>query len=295
MAPRKPTRHDDDALPGDEELTSLAVPEFTDEELALLDDPDDAEEITNAAESARQRAHGTDEFDTSRRHTDSMLRIQAVQQTAQEVSTGPWHERAFVPRGVVPPAQVLSRLNEIIAVAEMHPGTRAERVRTGIRAEFLPMLRQAVEQAGGDGVDAWLSGILRPPAAPPRNGMLMALVAAMQKVNAARTNSAALEAAKGLMEVSAKHLQDPGAERLSLKVLEKELEGRVDVAALLQLLFATDAELAAQGDHVDKAIERLRQELRQAVAQPAGMMWNFSRLKTERRVITAELKRRHGG
>ncbi|MEN9800673.1 MAG: hypothetical protein RL653_4370, partial [Pseudomonadota bacterium] len=98
-----------------------------------------------------------------------------------------------------------------------------------------------------------------------------------------------------LMDVSAKHLQAEGAEKLSLKVMEKELEGRVDVAALLQLLFATDAELAAQGDHVDKAIDRLRQELRQAVAQPAGMMWNFSRLKTERRVITAELKRREGG
>ena len=293
MAPRKPTRHDGELL-DEEERTSIAVPEFSDEELALMDDPEDVEGIS-ATESARHRAQGTDGFDTSRRHTDSMLRIQAVQKTAQEVSTGPWHERAFVPRGVVPPAQVLSRLKEIIAVAEMHPGTRAERVRTGIRAEFLPMLRQAVEQAGGDGVDAWLSGMLKPPSAPARNGMLMALVAAVQKLNAARTNAAALEAAKGLMETSSRYLQDPGASKLSLKVLEKELEGRVDVAALLQLLFATDAELAAQGDHVDKAIDRLRQELRQTVAQPAGMMWNFSRLKAERRVITAELKRRQGG
>ncbi|MEN9800700.1 MAG: hypothetical protein RL653_4397 [Pseudomonadota bacterium] len=293
MAPRKPTRHDEDFV-SEDVATSIEVPALTDEELALLDDPDDAE-VTVTTETARQLAQGSDAFDTSRRHTDSMLRIQSVKQTAQEVSTGPWHERAFVPRGVVPPAQVLTRLKEIIAVAEMHPGTRAERVRTGIRAEFLPMLRQAVEQAAGDGVDAWLSSILHPPGAPARNGMLMAVVAAMQKVNAARTNAAALEAAKGLMDVSARHLQDPSAEKLSLKVLEKELEGRVDVAALLQLLFATDAELAAQGDHVDKAIDRLRQELRQAVAQPAGMMWNFSRLKTERRVITAELRRRHGG
>ena len=111
-------------------------------------------------------------------------------------------------------------------------------------------------------------------------------------MNAARTSAAALEASRALMALAGRHLQSPGAERLSLKVLEKELEGRLDVDALLQLLFATRAELSAQGDHVDKAIERLREELRQAVAQPAGLMWNFSRLKAERRIISAELKRR---
>jgi len=290
MAPRKPTRHDLD----EDEQTSTGLPDLTEEEMALLDDEDDPVSSPPAVSpSGRLPAvRDTDKFDTSRRHTDSMLRIQAVQQTAQEVSTGPWRERAFVPRGVMPAEQVLTRLNDIVAVAEMHPATRAERVRTGIRAEFLPLLRQAVEQAGGDGLDAWLGGMLKPPAEPARNGMLMEVGAAVQAVNAARTNAAALEAAKALMEVTGRCLQSPDAAKLSLKVLERELEGRLDVDSLLQLLFATSAELAAQAEHVDKAIERLRQELRQAVAQPAGLMWNFSRLKAERRVITAELKRR---
>jgi len=288
MAPRKPTQHDLD----EEEKTAAGLPDLTAEEMALLDDDDDPVTGTSEVSARHEAVRHTDNFDTSRRHTDSMLRIQAVQQTAQEVSTGPWRERAFVPRGVMPAAQVLTRLNDVVAVAEMHPGTRAERVRTGIRAEFLPLLRQAVEQAAGDGMDAWLSALLKPPVEPARNGMLMELVEAMQAVNTARTNAAALEAARALMALAGRHLQSPDAEKLSLKVLEKELEGRLDVDALLQLLFATQAELAAQADHVDKAVERLREELRQAVAQPAGLMWNFSRLKAERRVILAELKRR---
>jgi len=288
MAPRKPTQHDLD----EDEKTAAGVPDLTDEQMALLDDDDDPVIGASDVSARHQAVRNSDNFDTSRRHTDSMLRIQAVQQSAQEVSTGPWRERAFVPRGVMPAAQVLTRLNEIVAVAEMHPGTRAERARTGIRAEFLPLLRQAVEQAAGDGLDAWLAGLLKPPAEPARNGMLMEVAAAMQAVNAARTNAAALEAARALMALAGRHLQAPDAAKLSLKVLEKELEGRLEVDALLQLLFATKAELTAQADHVEKAIDRLREELRQAVAQPAGLMWNFSRLKAERRVILAELKRR---
>jgi hypothetical protein len=99
--------------------------------------------------------------------------------------------------------------------------------------------------------------------------------------------------AKAVIESVARATDPDSATRISLKVLEKQLEGRIDVDALLEILFADDAALADRLDQVERTIETLRDQMRgMPGSQPDGMFSNFARLKVEKKIIEAEQARR---
>ncbi len=63
--------------------------------------------------------------------------------------------------------------------------------------------------------------------------------------------------------------------------------------ALLSILFSNDEEVAKRLSEVDRTLENLRHQLKGMPGHhPDGLMWNFSRLKVEKRVLEAEVRRR---
>lgn len=211
---------------------------------------------------------------------------------APEVSQGPWRERAFIPRGVVPKEQILEGIEQALQIAAIQKGS-LDRVRIALRAELMPNLRQAVEQAGGDGLDGWLSRLLDPPGKAARDPLLQTLAAQMGRFGRADTSEALLAEVRALAQTVKKALFNPAAKKLSLEQLEDELEGRLEVDTLLGILFALDPELEKQREQVARTLESLRMQLRGLPgSSPEGLMWNFTRLKVEQKVIEAEQKRR---
>lgn len=282
----------------DDELTEMGFPEGDD---ALgdinFDDLDNLGELPPLDHNEGTGRHilETDSFEDSKVHTDVRKRIQAQrEQTAPEVSQGPWRERAFVPRGTLPREEIVSGVEKALKIAQMQgPGAKVDKVRSALKLELMPLLRQAVEQAGGDGIDAWISQIIQPPGRKAKDLMLAELAVRMERMNRAPDVRSLLVAAHEVFKSMSMRLQQPTASKLSLKTLEQELEGRIEVDVILQILFSTDEELKLRVRNTDESLEQLRQQLRgMAGMQPESLMWNFSRLKVEKRVIEAELKRR---
>ena len=86
------------------------------------------------------------------------------------------------------------------------------------------------------------------------------------------------------------------ARKLSLKQLEKELEGKLEVDELFAIASGTDDELARRLEEIDGTMGQLRDQIRtRPGTQPDGMYANFVRLKAEVRVIDAELQARKAG
>ncbi len=227
-------------------------------------------------------------------NTSGTGRFRSVAQSAREASQGPWRERALSPRGLVQPEHVVLGLDEAVTVAGMQSLPLAK-ARTALRAELLPLLRQAVEWAGGDGLDAWLSRLLSPPGARARDGLWEKVAGHVQRLSAAPQREALLAEAKGLLAVTRRALLTGAPNRLSLAVLEAELEGKVEVDALLSIAVSTEAELADRADQVERTLDSMRVQMRGLPgASPNGLMWNFSRLKVEKRIVEAELARRKG-
>jgi hypothetical protein len=211
---------------------------------------------------------------------------------APEVSKGRFHERSAAPRGVLSAAAVLTGLDDALQKAMRSPVAMSA-VRGMLKVDWLPLLRQVVEQAGGDGVDAYVAQLLAPPGRAATTPLLAELASGMARLDTAADATALRTAAQQVRALVAKALEDKAPRPVSLQLLESELDGRVEVDTLLFIRFAPDAELNTRRTQAEKTLETLRQQMRQMPGQTAGGVFtNFARLKTEKRVMDAEARRR---
>lgn len=213
-------------------------------------------------------------------------------EVAPEVSQGKWRERVFTPRAVMSNDEILKALEGslrgLLASAN-HVRVAGEE----LRRVWLPVVRQALEQAGGDGLDVWLSSILTPPGKPGHDPLLPSLVADFARVRAAKDLSLLEEAAHQAIATIRRVLSFERPRKLSFKVLERELEGKLEVDELFAIAIADDAELTRRLKELGSTMESLRDQLQKRPGkQPDGMFSNFVRLKAEVRVLDAELRRR---
>jgi hypothetical protein len=211
--------------------------------------------------------------------------------TAPEVSQGAWRERAFTPRATMGRAEMLTALRLALEPSKVE-GRTPRVVFDALRLEWLPVLRQAMEQAGGDGLDAWLLTALKPPGRVPTAPLLTEMVAAFGAMRQATELAGLLAQAQGVIE-AVERATASNPRRVSFKQMERELEGKVEIHELLLILFSTGPELEARLEEITRTMETLRGQLKSMPgAKPDGMYSNFARLKAEARVLTAELTRR---
>lgn len=205
----------------------------------------------------------------------------AVQEAAPEASQGPWRETAYQPRGVLSDEDVVGQLTAGLAGA----GGAFE----PLREAWWPALRQAVEKAGGDGIDVWIEGLLRPPAQQPQQGLFNALGDALIALATSSNFEADAQAVIALVD---RALATPA--KLSFKKLEREFEGKLDVSALLSARSYTDAALDARVTEIGPAMEELRGLLRAGPGSGGGIFASFTRLKFEVKLLNLESRRRKG-
>lgn len=213
---------------------------------------------------------------------------------APEVRQSRWHERSAAPRGVLPAEAVLRGLDEALQKAARDKAPVGA-VRERLKADWLPLLRQVVEQAGGDGMDAYVTQLLSPPGRQAVTPLVEALAAGMERLESAVEAGTLRAVAQELRAEVARVLGDPAPRPISLEMQERELDGRVDVDTMLSIRFASDAELMARRARAEKTLEDLRQQMRALRGvQPGGLFSNFARVKVEKRVMDAEARRRGG-
>ena len=221
----------------------------------------------------------------------TLSEIKKAAEAAPEVSQGAWRERVFTPRAVMSredlKAGLLASLR--VALASVNgPRVAFEK----LRPAWLPLFRQALEQAGGDGIDVWLGGLFSPPGRAPKQALFTGLAEALGRLRAGRDLSAFEEEALKAVELVDAALASAPV-KLSFKQMERQLEGKLEVDELLSVRGAPDDELHRRVGEIGGAMEKLRDEIRKMPGrQPDGMYANFVRLKAELRVIDAELKRR---
>lgn len=230
-----------------------------------------------STDSAGRRIFDT--YEASQPGTDS--RARPLKEAAPELASA-FKERAFVPRGTMERDELLAGLRESLGVLDANTDA--------LVVAWHPLLRQAVEQVAGDGVDALVSRLRKPPgriAANPFVGTLLERIAELHRAPAQDRREAA-ERVVAFVEAA---LATPA--RVSLKCLEKELEGRVDLETLLATVLASPPFLDLREKQIAETLESLRAQLRQMPGkQPEGMLWNFTRLKAEKDLIALERKRR---
>jgi hypothetical protein len=213
---------------------------------------------------------------------------------APEVRQSRWHDRSAAPRGVLPAAAVLKGLDEALQKAAQSKEAMGV-ARGQLKADWLPLLRQVVEQAGGDGLDAYVTQLLSPPGRQAATPLVAELAAGMERLEAAPDASTLLAVGRELRAVVARVLESPTPSPISLELQERELDGRIDVDTLLSVRFASNAELTERRARADKNLEDLRQQMRALSGlQPDGLFSNFARVKVEKRVMDAEARRRGG-
>ncbi len=235
-------------------------------------------------------AKPSDSFAVAR--STSGVQRQVMGEMAPEASQGAWRERAFTPRATMTKDEVLAGLAGAVRMA-VGQGLAVRAAFDAVRREWRPFLRQALEQAGGDGLDAWLLTTFRPPGRKALDPLLGELTRAFLKVRAAPSLAAFEVEANRCVATVRTALSQPKPHRLSFKVLERELEGKLDVDELLQLFTSDDGELTRRLKELGSTMDNLRgQIVERPGKQPDGMYANFVRLKTEARLIDAELKRR---
>lgn len=213
---------------------------------------------------------------------------------APEVRQSRWHDRSASPRGVLPPDAVVKAFNEALRKA-LQSKASLDTTRAQLKAEWLPLLRQVVEQAGGDGLDAYVTQLLYPPGRQATTPLVAELARVMERLEAAKALSALEAAGLELRALLARTLAERSPRAISLELQERELDGRVDVDVLLSIRFASAAELAERRAQADKSLEGLRQQLRSIPGTaPESLLSSFSRAKVEKRVLEAEVRRRAG-
>lgn len=211
---------------------------------------------------------------------------------APEVSQGRWRDRVVAPRKVMTKDEMRSGLESTLRVVL----TDVNHVRVAfeeLRRAWLPTLRQVIEQTGGDGLDAWLLAALRPPASPAMDPIMSTLIAGFSRLRATKELAAFEEEALKLVASVSQVLSFEAPRKLSFKVLEKELEGKLEVDELFLMAVSDDAELTRRLKEIGGTMENLREQIRKTPGkQPTGIFSNFVRLKAEVRVLDAELQRR---
>jgi hypothetical protein len=246
--------------------------------------PDDKTQLHLGDPTARQDTYGGKRQD-----------VKALNATkaAAEVSQGAWRERAFQPRGVMSAEDILSGLKAKLDEARSKQAPKSL-VLNLLRHDWLQYLRQAVEQAGGDCLDTWLSAALTPPGKTGGISLILVeLFVCFDKMRAAQSIEVMLDVAAGAVEAVKRTLEAPSRRPCSFKVLERELEGKIDVDGLLLFLLSSDDELTSRAQEIGTTLERIRAEVKKMPgSKPDGMYSNFSRLKAEARLIDGELKRR---
>lgn len=223
----------------------------------------------------------------------SLSDIKKAAETAPEVSQGAWRERVFTPRAVMSREEVKQGLQASLRVAMgtvNHPKVALDKVRQA----WLPLLRQALEQAGGDGIDAWLQALFSPPGRHARQPFFGELSEALARMRAAKDLAGfEEEALKSVEQVDAALGATPV--KLSFKQMERQLEGKLEVDELLGIRSGAEEELTRRLTEIGNTMGQLRDQIRKMPGkQPDGMYANFVRLKAELRVLDAELKRRAG-
>lgn len=212
-------------------------------------------------------------------------------EVAPEVSQGPWRERAFTPRGVMSRDEVLSSLADGLAQAVTKP-TLFECWDT-LRHLWVPVLRQSLEQGGGDGIDAWLQTVLKPPGRNALDPLMGQCVAGLARIRSANAVAELKGAGEDVVSAVRAALDSPRRRKLSFKQMEKELEGKLEVDELLMIASATDSEIERRLTELDQVLQQLRDQIRSRPGQrPDGMYSNFARFKAEARVLAAEKTRR---
>lgn len=213
-------------------------------------------------------------------------------EAAPEVSQGAWRERVFQPRGVMPKPEILQGLESALRLTlsnAKHPRMAFDTV----RGNWLPFLRQAMEQAGGDGIDVWLVRLFKASTRRSLDPLLTELVAGINRMRVARDLAHfEEESLKAIEQVRQVLAVDP-AHRLSFKQMERELEGKIEVDDLLLIAFSSDEELSRRIAEIGNTMSQLRDQIKTMPGkQPDGMYANFVRLKAELRVLDGELTQR---
>lgn len=224
-------------------------------------------------------------------HTSSGL-IKKLAEAAPEVSQGAWRERVFTPRALMSHDEIKQGLTSSLRVAMAtanHPRTAFDVVRTA----WMPLLRQALEQSGGDGIDTWLNQLFAQQNKQPRQPLFNALGDALQRMRTARDLAVLEEEALKLVSLVDDAWALKPVMRLSFKQMERQLEGKLEVDELLGVRGGTSDGLTSRMEELGSTLTQLRDQIRsQPGRQPDGMYANFVRLKTEARVLDAELNRR---
>jgi hypothetical protein len=223
----------------------------------------------------------------------SLSDIKKAAEAAPEVSQGAWRERVFTPRAIMSRDEVKAGLQGSLRTclaSANHPRVAFDQVRDA----WLPLLRQALEQAGGDGLDTWLLHLFSPPGRPPKQAFFTELSEHLGRMRVAKDLAVfEEEALKTVAAIDAALGNAPV--KLSFKQMEKQLEGKLEVDELLKLRAGADDELTRRLTEIDGTMSQLRDQIRKMPGkQPDGMYANFVRLKAELRVLDAELKRRSG-
>ncbi|MBL8924290.1 MAG: hypothetical protein JNJ54_35910 [Myxococcaceae bacterium] len=211
---------------------------------------------------------------------------------APEVSQGLWRERAFTPRIVMSKDEVLAALEASLRTVlggANHPRVAFEE----LRRAWLPTIRQALEQGGGDGLDAWLNALLKPPGRDGLDPLFSTLVADFNRARAARDLATFEEEAHKAIGTVQRVMSFEKPRKLSFKVLEKELEGKLEIEELFLIAVSDEGELTRRLKEIGHTMENLRDQIRKLPGkQPSGMFASFVKLKAEVRLLDAELKRR---
>jgi hypothetical protein len=216
----------------------------------------------------------------------------AVGAAAPEVSQGAWRERSFVPRGTMTHDEMLSSLDRELS-ASLRIANQSFIART-VLDNWLPVLRQSIEQYGGDGIDGWLLSILEPqrPAATT-SPFVGELAVAVNRLLDAATLAEVEQCAARAIDIVKKQTTASNAKRLSFKQMERLLEGKLEVQDLFFIQAAGVQLLHRRLEEILSAMETIKDQMKQMPGkQPDGMYSNFVRLKIEAKVIDAEIKHR---
>ena len=201
-------------------------------------------------------------------------------------------------RGGVPgpaplsPAEVVADLERSLRVL-MNSASHPRIAYDGLRQAWLPPLVHALTQLGGDGLDAWVASLFRPPGRLASDAFFADLVAALQRMRGARDVAHLEEEALKAIEL-VRRVSRAGAPRpLSTAVADREVAGPLDLEDLLGVAIASDDDLRRRLSEIGGAMQGLKDQLTSRPgSQPAGMYGDFVRLKAELRLVDAELRRR---
>lgn len=242
---------------------------------------------------ARAQSKSAEELEQDDKFEPTLLsgkRAKAPSGVAAEVSRGVFHERANVPRGKASAADILAGLKVRLREAAAWKDANEAWVKR-LSKEWLPLLRQAVEQGAGDGIDAWLNTVLDLHGSAGIDVLLIELSVNFERMRLAENRAAVVEEAGYVVDAVQRALMAP--RKASFKVLERELEGKLDVDDLLKIVLGSTADLKARLAELEPTLAQLKAQFtRMGHAKPDGLYLNYTRLKAEARVAEGEVTRR---